>query len=159
MSTPFTSAEAQRAVELLASRPLVRLVAEIDDNGAISPRRLVGTLPDLSRHQLRSASDTARGHGLIRIAPGTGLELTEAGRELADLYDAMARWARRHAVPAPVCEFSSRIRCVLGLLAPSLTTERADGAEAGLARLRTLLIQWLADNPQVARMSGPELVA
>ncbi|MFF7947911.1 hypothetical protein [Streptomyces griseorubiginosus] len=79
--------------------------------------------------------------------------------ELADLYDAMARWARRHAVPAPVCEFSSRIRHVLALLASSLTTERADGAEAGLARLRTLLIQWLADNPQVARVSEPEPVA
>lgn len=159
MSTPFTSAEAQRAVALLASRPLVRLVTEIDDNGAIPPRRLAGTLPDLSTHQLRSASDTARAHGLIRIAPGTGLELTEAGMELTELYDAMARWARRHAVPAPVCEFSSRIRHVLALLAPSLITERADGAEAGLARLRTLLIQWLADNVQVARVSEPEPVA
>ncbi|MGA5191420.1 regulator [Streptomyces griseoincarnatus] len=159
MSTPFTSAEAQRAVELLASRPLVRLVTEIDDNGAIPPRRLTGTLPDLSTHQLRSASDTARAHGLIRVAPGTGLELTEAGMELAGLYDAMARWARRHAVPAPVCEFSSRIRHVLALLAPSLITEPADGAEAGLARLRTLLIQWLADNLQVARESEPEPVA
>ncbi|WP_033313675.1 regulator [Streptomyces iakyrus] len=159
MSTPFTSAEAQRAVELLASRPLVRLVTEIDDNGAIPPRRLAGTLPDLPTHQLRSASDTARAHGLIRIAPGIGLELTEAGMELAGLYDAMARWARRHAVPAPVCAFSSRIRHVLALLSPSLTTERADGAEAGLARLRTLLIQWLADNLQVARVSEPEPVA
>ncbi|MEU1187034.1 regulator [Streptomyces sp. NPDC005859] len=159
MSTPFTSAEAKRAVELLASRPLVRLVTEIDDNGAIPPRRLAGTLPDLSTHQLCSASDTARTHGLIRIAPGTGLELTEAGMELAGLYDAMARWARRHTVPAPVCEFSSRIRHVLTLLAPSLITERADGAEAGLARLRTLLIQWLADNLQVARVSEPEPVA
>ncbi|MFC7841622.1 regulator [Streptomyces sp. NPDC057382] len=159
MSTPFTSAEAQRAVELLASRPLVRLVTEIDDNGAIPPRRLAGTLPDLSTHHLRSASDTARAHGLIRIAPGTGLELTEAGMELAGLYDAIARWARRHTVPAPVCEFSSRIRHVLALLAPSLITERADGAEAGLARLRTLLIQWLADNLQVARVSEGEPVA
>ncbi|WP_406495197.1 regulator [Streptomyces sp. NBC_01604] len=158
MSTPFTSAEAQRAVELLASRPMVRLVTEIDDNGAIPPRRLAGTLPDLSTHQLRSASDTARAHGLIRIAPGTGLELTEAGMELAGLYDEMARWARRHSVPAPVCEFSSRIRHVLALLAPSLT-ERADGAEVGLARFRTLLIQWLADNLQVARVSEPEPVA
>lgn len=158
MSTPFTSAEAQRAVELLASRPLVRLVTEIDDNGAIPPRRLAGTLSDLSTHQLRSASDTARAHGLIRIAPGTGLELTEAGMELAGLYDAMARWARRHSVPAPVCEFSSRIRHVLALLAPSLT-ERADGAEVCLDRFRTLLIQWLADNLQVARLSEPEPVA
>ncbi|MFD9151738.1 regulator [Streptomyces diastaticus] len=159
MSTPFTPAKAQRAVELLASRPLVRLVTEIDDNGAIPPRRLAGTLPDLSTPQLRSASDMARTHGLIRIAPGTGLELTEAGTELASLYDAMARWARRHAVPAPACEFSSRIRHVLALLAPSLITERADGADAGLARLRTLLIQWLADNLQVTRVSEPEPVA
>ncbi|WP_405884383.1 regulator [Streptomyces sp. NBC_01384] len=159
MNTPFTSAEAQRAVEVLASRPLVRLITEIDDNGAIPPRRLASTLPDLSTHQLRSASDTARAHGLVRIAPGAGLELTAAGMELADLYDAMARWARRHAVPAPVCEFSGRIRCVLDLLVPSLTTERADGAEAALARLRTLLIQWLADNLQVARVSEPEPVA
>ncbi|MEV7064327.1 regulator [Streptomyces collinus] len=159
MSTPFTSAEAQRAVALLASRPLVRLVTEIDDNGAIPPRRLANTLPDLSTHQLRSASHTARAHGLIRISPGTGLELTEAGMELAGLYDAMARWARRHADPVPVCEFSSRIRYVLALLAPSLITERADGAEAGLARLRTLLIQWLADNLQMARVTEPEPIA
>ncbi|MFK0288458.1 regulator [Streptomyces sp. NPDC090499] len=167
MTTAMTSAEALRAVELLASRPLVRLVTEIDDNGAIPPRRLAPTLPDLSTHQVRSASDTARAHGLILITPGAGLELTPAGTELADLYDAMARWARRHAVPAPVCEFSSRIRHVLGLLAPSLTGEYVDNPspldggedEAGLARPRMLLIRWLADNPQAARVSEPEPVA
>ncbi|MFH8706508.1 regulator [Streptomyces rubrogriseus] len=167
MSTLYSSAEVHRAVELLASRPLVRLVTEIDDNGAIPPRRLAGILPDLSTHQLRSASDTARAYGLVRVAPGGGLQLTDDGMELADLCDAMARWARRHAVPDPICEFSSRIRHVLDLLAPSLTAERADapspligdGAEAGLARPRTLLIQWLADNPQVATVSEPEPVA
>ncbi|MFG3323473.1 regulator [Streptomyces sp. NPDC048171] len=162
MSTSFTPAEARHAVDLLASRPLIRLVTEIDDNGAIPPRRLAGTLPDLSAHQLRSASDTARAHGLVRVAPGTGLELTDAGTELADLYDALARWARRHSVPAAVCEFSGRVRHVLGLLAPSLTPENADRpgplpavrpigmeGEAELVRVRTLLIQWLAGNPQV----------
>ncbi|MET8721400.1 regulator [Streptomyces misionensis] len=159
MNTAFTSAEAQRAVEVLASRPLVRLITEIDDNGAIPPRRLAGTLPDLSAHQLRSASDTARAHGLVRSAPGAALELTAAGTELADLYDVMARWARRHALPAPVCEFSGRIQYVLDLLAPSLTTDCADRGEADLARLRTLLIQWLAGNLQVARVPEPELAA
>ncbi len=172
MTTLFTTAEVRTALELLASRSLIRLVTEIDDNGAILPRRLAGTLPDLSTHQLRSASDTACAHGLVRVAPGAGLELTEPGAELADLYDAVARWARRHAVPAPVCEFSSRIRHVLDLLAPSLTTEGADGlsplsaarltsagAEADLARPRTLLLQWLAGNPQVIRVSEPEPVA
>ncbi|MEU0651465.1 regulator [Streptomyces albogriseolus] len=171
MSTSFTPAEISHAIELLTSRSLIRLVTEIDDNGAIPPRRLAGTLPDLSTHHLRSASDTARAHGLVRVAPGTGLELTDSGTQLAELYDAVARWARRHAVPAPVCEFSSRIRHVLGLLAPSLTPGNADRpaplpdvrpvsaeAEEGLACARTLLIQWLADNPQVAR-AEPERAA
>ncbi|WP_432012665.1 regulator [Streptomyces cucumeris] len=172
MSTPFPPAEARHTAELLALRSLIRLVTEIDDNGAIPPRRLAATLPDLSTHQLRSVSDTARAHGLVRIAPGAGLELTDIGMELADLYDAMARWARRHAVPAPVCEFSSRIRHVLDIVAPALATESADGlsrpsavrlnsaeAEADLARPRTLLIQWLADNSQVVTVSEPEPIA
>ncbi|MCX5395611.1 regulator [Streptomyces sp. NBC_00102] len=160
MSTPLISDEAQRTVDLLASRPLVRLVTEIDDNGAIPPRRMTATLTDLSTHHLRSASDTARAYGLIRIAPGAGLELTQAGLELVDLYDAMAHWARGHAVPAPVCAFTSRIRAVLGLLAPSLATgAHVAGADEGLARLRSLLIQWLADNPQVARAAEPEQAA
>ncbi|MFD5256871.1 regulator [Streptomyces bobili] len=172
MTTSFTSAEVRNAVELLSSRSLIRLVTEIDDNGAIPPRRLAGTLPDLSAHQLRRAAEAARAHGLVRTAPGAGLELTDSGSELADLYDAAACWARRHAFPAPVCEFSSRIRHVLDLLAPSLATERADGlpqpsaarlpsdeAEADLARPRALLIQWLAGNPQVTRVSEPEPVA
>ncbi|WP_326746042.1 regulator [Streptomyces sp. NBC_00121] len=171
MTTRFTSAEVRRAVELLASRSVIRLVTEIDDNGAIPPRRLAGTLPDLSSHQLRRAAEAARAYGLVRTAPGSGLELAYAGAELADLYDAAARWARRHAYPAPVCEFSSRIRHVLDLLAPSLAPERADGlsprsaahlpsadAEADLARPRALLIQWLASNPQATRVSEPEPV-
>ncbi|MFJ3019471.1 regulator [Streptomyces tendae] len=162
MSTSFTPAAARHAVDLLASRPVIRLVTEIDDNGAIPPRRLAGTLPDLSAHQLRSASDTARAHGLVLLASGAGLELTDSGTELADLYDALARWARRHSVPAAVCDFSSRVRHALGLLAPSLTPENADRpgplvdvhpigmeGEAELVRARTLLIQWLAGNPQV----------
>lgn len=172
MTTLFTSAEVHRAVELLTSRPLIRLITEIDDNGAIPPRRLAGTLPDLSSHQLRLASGAARTRGLVRTAPGSGLELTHAGAELADLYDAAARWSRQHAYPAPVCEFSSRIRHVLDLLAPSLAPERADDssprstaglpsdeAEADLARPRALLIQWLVGNPQVTRVFEPELVA
>ncbi|MFJ5281671.1 MULTISPECIES: regulator [Streptomyces] len=171
MSTLFTPVEAHRAIEVLASRSMIRLITEIDDNGAIPPRRLAGTLPDLSAHQLRSTCEAARAHGLVRVAPGAGLELTDSGMELADLYDALARWARRHSLPAAVCEFSSRIRHVLGLLAPSLTTALTDRpgplpdahpisaeAEAGLARVRTLLIQWLAGNLQVAR-AEPERAA
>ncbi|MFF7290785.1 regulator [Streptomyces griseorubiginosus] len=171
MTTPFTTAEVRNAVELLASRSLIRLVTEIDDNGPIPPRRLAGTLPDLSSHQLRRATETARAHGLVRVTPGAGLELTESGSALADLYDAAARWGRRHAYPSTVCEFGSRIRHVLDLLAPSLATERSDGlprpsaplppsdeAKVGLARTRALLIQWLAGNPRVTRVPEPEPV-
>jgi hypothetical protein len=171
MTDPFTPDEVRNVVDLLAARSLIRLVTEIDDNGAIPPRRLANTLPDLSSHQQRRATDVARAHGLVRMVPGTGLELTAAGGELADLYDAAARWARHHACPAPVCEFSSRIRHVLDLLAPSLATQDAEGRpwpsaallpsnEADLARPRALLIAWLAGNPQViTRVLDPEPVA
>ncbi|MET9832827.1 regulator [Streptomyces sp. NPDC006385] len=172
MTTLFTPAEVRNAIELLASRSLIRLVTEIDDNGAIPPRGLAGTLPDLDSHQLRRASETARACGLVRVAPGAGLELTEAGSELADLYDAAARWARRHAYPAPVCAFSTRIRHVLDLLVLSIPIEGTDGlsrrsaarlpsdeAEADLARPRALLIQWLAGNPRITGVSEPEPAA
>ncbi|MEU4173728.1 regulator [Streptomyces sp. NPDC026589] len=170
MTALFAPAEVRSAVDLLAARSMVRLVTEIDDNGAIPPRRLVNTLPDLSSHQQRSATEAARAHGLIRTEPGTGLELTESGVELADLYDVLARWARLHAYPTPVCEFSSRIRHVLDLLAPSLAAQDAEGrpwpsaallpsTEADLARPRALLIEWLAGNPQVTRVPDPEPVA
>lgn len=169
----FTSTEVRNAVGLLASRSLARLVAEIDDNGAIPARRLAATFPDLSTHQLRRATESARAHDLVRTASGTGLELTESGLELADLYDAAARWGRRHSYPAPVCEFSSRICNVLDLFALSLATERTDsvsqpsvarppGADAdqdGLVHPRALLIQWLSSNPQFTRASRFESVA
>ncbi|PKT72298.1 regulator [Streptomyces populi] len=172
MTTLFTTAEVRNAVELLASRSLIRLVTEIDDNGAIPPRRLAATLPDLASHELRRATETARTHGLVRTAPGMGLVLTDSGSELADLYDAAARWSRRHAYPSRVCEFSNRVRHVLDLLTSSLAAESADSlvrlsaarlpsaeAEEGLARPRTLLIRWLTGNPQVTRLSVPEPVA
>ncbi|MFF5273787.1 regulator [Streptomyces sp. NPDC000133] len=170
MTALFTPAEICNAVDLLSARSLVRLVTEIDDNGAIPPRRLASTLPDLSSHQQRSATEAARTHGLLRTTPGTGMELTYSGTELADLYDALARWARYHAYPAPVCEFSSRIRHVLDLLAPSLAAQDTEGrprpsaallpsTEADLAHPRALLIAWLAGNPQVTRAPDPEPVA
>ncbi|AXG80782.1 regulator [Streptomyces paludis] len=168
MTTRFTTAEVRNATELLASRSLIRLITEIDDNGAIPPQRLTATFTDLSSHQLRRATETARTHGLVRNTPGTGLELTHAGSELADLYDATARWSRRHAYPAPVCEFSNRVRHVLGLLTPSLAAESTDiparlsttrlssvEAEADLAHPRALLLHWLAGNPQLVSEPVP----
>ncbi|MFF7337330.1 regulator [Streptomyces sp. NPDC008163] len=168
-TTVLTPAEVRQAVDLLASRSLIRLVSEIDDNGAIPPRRLAGTLTDLSTHHLRRAIELARAHGLIRIVSGSGLELTALGSELADLYDAVARWDRYH-YPAPVA-FADRVRHVLDLVVPSLMPDRSDDlsgryaeslpsaeAEADLARPRALLLQWLADNPQ-ATVPEPGMVA
>ncbi|MCA1221967.1 regulator [Streptomyces sp. 8L] len=169
MTTLLTPAEARTAVELLASRPLIRLITEIDDNGPIPPRRLASTLPDLSAHQLRRAGEAARTYHLVQAEPGANLELTASGAELADLYDATARWSRHHAYPAAVSEFSTRIGHVLDLLAPSLTNRHTDGlprpaapllpsgeAELELARPRSLLLQWLAANPQVTQVPEAE---
>lgn len=172
MTASFTPAELRNALALLSSPGLIRLITEIDDNGPIPPRRLAGTLPDLSAHHLRRTIHVARVHGLVRVAPGVGLVLTEAGSELADFYDATARWARRHAYPARVCDFTTRLQQSLSLLAPGLLTDRADGsprpagedtpsteAETDLDHPRALLVQWLDANPQVTVLLEPELVA
>ncbi|MEU3963252.1 regulator [Streptomyces buecherae] len=169
MTTFLPLTDVRTTTELLASRPVIRLVTEIDDNGAIPARGLAATFPDLAWHHLRRAIELARTHRLVRTAPGGSLELTLAGVGLADLYDTYACWSRHHASPATACDFSARIRHVLDLLTPSLTTERAEGpssamrlpsaeGEADLARLRTLLLQWLADNPR-AQVSEHALVA
>ncbi|MEW2550350.1 regulator [Streptomyces zhihengii] len=172
MTTLFTAAELHKATMLLASPPLVRLITEIDDNGAIPPRRLAGIIPDISTHHLRLAVETARAHDLVRSVPGVGLELPETGSVLADVYDATARWARRHAYPDPVCDFGSRVRHTFDLLASALGTGQADGCpspanqpvvgsepDTDLDRLRALLLQWLTSNPQVTELPEPEPIA
>lgn len=169
-TTVLTPAGVRQAVDLLASPSLIRLVSEIDDNGAIPPRRLASTLTDLSTHHLRRATELARAHGLLRIASSSGLELSNAGSELADLYDAFARWDRHH-YPALVCAFTDRVRRVFDLAVPSLMAVCSDDvsgryaeqppsaeAEADLGRLRALLLQWLADNPQ-ATVPEPGMAA
>ncbi|MYS36733.1 hypothetical protein K388_02741 [Streptomyces sp. KhCrAH-43] len=166
-TTALTPAGVRQAVDLLASRSLIRLVSEIDDNGAILPRRLTNTLTDLSTHHLRRTTELARAHGLIRIVSGSGLELTYSGTALADLYDAFARWDRHH-YPAPVCAFTGRVRRVFDLAVPplmSVCSEDLSGryaerlpsteVEAELGRPRALLLQWLADNPQATEVPEP----
>jgi DNA-binding HxlR family transcriptional regulator len=172
MTASFTPDELRNAFALLSSPGLIRLITEIDDNGPIPPKRLAGTLPDLSAHHLRRTTYVARVHGLVRVAPGVGLALTEAGSELADFYDATARWARRHAYPTRVCDFTTRLQHSLSLLAPAFLASRADGfqgpasedmpcAEAAtdLDHPRALLVQWLNANPQVTVLLEPEPVA
>ena len=172
MTATFTSAELRSAFTLLSSSALIRLITEIDDNGAIPPRRLAGTFPDLPPHNLRRITEAARAHGLVRVAPGFGLDLSESGSELADFYDATARWARHHDYPTRICDFTSRIQHTLDLLAPSLISDQADGshrpevadlpsaeAEVDLARSRALLVQWLTANPQITLLPEPGHVA
>ncbi|MGX1851164.1 hypothetical protein [Streptomyces sp. NPDC055299] len=160
----------QDASSALSYPALIRLVTEIDDNGPIPPRRLADTLADLTQHCLRRATDMARSLGLVHLRPGGRLGLTTYGLELADLYDATARWARRHAYPSAVSDFTSRIQSTLALLAatPALTAEgdscgpttdsqlSAD-ALADLTRARDLLDQWLVSNQAVR--GAPETAA
>ncbi|MEU7148708.1 hypothetical protein AB0B15_11815 [Streptomyces sp. NPDC045456] len=149
---------------------MIRLVAEIDDNGPVPPRGMARTFADLSVHQLRQSTDVARALGLVRGRPGAGLGLTAAGAELADVYDACARWARRHAYPTKVSDFTSRVQHALSLLADTSHHEtvgrprRGDQlpraqADAELVRPRDLLRQWLEAYPQAVRLAAPEPAA
>ncbi|OIJ91651.1 hypothetical protein [Streptomyces colonosanans] len=170
--TTLTQTGVRHACTVLSTPALIRLVTEIDDNGPIPPRGLTGTLANLPVPQLRQAVEQARALGLIHHRPGAGLCLTASGSDLADVYDAMARWARHHCVPAPVCNFTSRVRHTLSLLTVPLAvasqgvTEGSGsaplaGAEADedLATPRGLLHQWLHANPQLVQGVEDELAA
>ncbi|MDT0382303.1 regulator [Streptomyces sp. DSM 42041] len=128
----------------LSSPELVRLVTEIDDNGTVPQRGLASALPDLTPHQIRKATEQADLLGLLDRCED-GLALSTAGRELADLYDVAARWARRHDVPDRTCNFTSRIRHTFTHL-----TEQAAGdhfsrtaSGHGLDRLYQELANWV----------------
>ncbi|MCM2579705.1 hypothetical protein [Streptomyces meridianus] len=164
MNPSPSTAGIRHACTVLSSPALIRLITEIDDNGPIPSRGLARTLADLPSHHLRQSIDLARDLDLVHLRPGTGLGLTRSGAELSDVYDAMARWARRHSYPAPVSDFNRRIQHTLALLteAPTFAFEGSPRAPtagallpsaeaaADLARLRDLLIQWLDANPQAA---------
>ncbi|WSQ12926.1 hypothetical protein OG604_37030 [Streptomyces sp. NBC_01231] len=127
----------------LSSASLIRLVSEIDDHGAIPPRALARTLTDLTAHHLRQATEQADALGLLDRSR-TSLGLTTVGQDLADLYDATARWARRHNYPLPLCHFAGRIRHTFALLAePTADSIASDSdAEAELGHVRRLLAEW-----------------
>ncbi|MFE0187979.1 hypothetical protein [Streptomyces sp. NPDC058989] len=164
MNTSSYTADVRHVCTVLSSQPLIRLITEIDDNGPVPPRGLAGTLSDLTPHHIRQAADLARDLGLVHVRPGVGLALTTSGSELADVYDATARWSRRHAYPAPVADFTSRIQHTFALLAQTHASAADDGphypetdrlpsaqAVADLARLCDLLSQWLHANWQAAQ--------
>ncbi|MFE5957977.1 regulator [Streptomyces rubiginosohelvolus] len=170
MTTSSTTSHGLRAaVDFLSSPALIRLITEIDDNGPIPPRKLASTLPDLSTHHLRQINHLARVHDLVRAAPGAGLELTTSGTELADFYDAIARWARNHAYPTRVSDFTSRIRHTLSLVESLPVANPAGGStrrpDVELADTeddveptgpRALLLQWLDAHPQITALHEPD---
>lgn len=171
MTTP-TTADVQHACTVLSSPALIRLITEIDDAGPIPPRALTRTLADVPAHHLRQATGQARALGLVHVQPGTGLALTASGSHVADLYDATARWARRHARPAPVSDFTSRIQHTLALLAQTSSTRVAESgprpADApgprpedatDLDRPHDLLVQWLRSCPQITQLAAYEPAA
>lgn len=144
MTTIPSGRQAQRVSTVLSSPGLIRLVSEIDDHGAIPERGLARTLSDLSTHQIRQATEQARVLGLLDRSH-TGLELSAAGQELADVYDATARWARRHNRPSRFGDFAGRIRHTVALLhEPAPTEGSADNEpDAELAHVRRLLTEWI----------------
>lgn len=174
MTTPSLT-DIRRAVTALSEPALIRLITEIDDNGPIPPRSTGRIFPDFTPQQIRHATERAHALGLIHTRVGGGLGLTESGVHLAEVYDVTARWARRHAYPAPTGDFAGRIRHTFALLTEppvhaALTAEpfpRRTGAgttesevvEPGLAGPWRLLMQWMRANPQAAGFAAGELAA
>ncbi|WP_405734936.1 regulator [Streptomyces sp. NBC_01537] len=177
MNRPETLSVEQltRAVGVLSHRGLIRLVSEIDDNGPIPRLMLTRTFPDLTPHQISHGLATARAHGLLRAGQHAGApchQLTEAGTELAEVYEVATRWARAHHFPARDGDFLTRVQATLTLLtqAPvlaALTGEAHDTVATGAAQrvmdgllpdteaviaLRrpwTALSQWINSNPSI----------
>ena len=170
--TSLSQTDVRRSCTMLSATGLIRLITEIDDNGPIPGRALTRTLTGIPDTQRRQAVFQARALGLVRHRPGVGLDLTPAGAELADIYDAMARWARHHSFPAPVCDFTSRVQHTLALvtapiaLVPENTNEGSGGAPSAcaasagdLAGPRDLLHQWLCAHQRPDQDVDDELAA
>ncbi|MEV8426466.1 hypothetical protein [Streptomyces niveus] len=173
MTPSIADEQVRRVCTTLSEAALIRLITEIDDNGPIPPRSSGRIFPDLAPHQIRRATERAHALGLIHTRVGGGLGLTQSGVLLAEVYDVTARWARRHAYPAPTGDFPSRVRHTFALMSEvrvhaALTADpRRTGAgtpesevvEPGLAGPWRLLMQWMRANPQAAGFAAGELAA
>ncbi|MFP8959184.1 hypothetical protein ACLIYP_01230 [Streptomyces nanhaiensis] len=131
----------------LSCAALIRLVGEIDDHGAIPARGLARILADLSADRIRQAVEQADSLGVLARTPGT-VGLSAAGRDLADVYDATARWARRHNHPAAHCDFADRIRSTFALLGmPTADAwDPESEREAELGRIERLVAEWVRNH-------------
>ncbi|MFI6289363.1 hypothetical protein ACIBCM_32240 [Streptomyces sp. NPDC051018] len=141
-----------RTAALLSHPGLIRLITEIDDHGPV-PTALVRAFPDLPRHQLRHARDTARDLGLINTDHHT-YRLTDRGTDLAELYDQAARWARAHDYPARDSSFVTRVQSTLDYLAQ--IARNGETAASGTGPLLDALLRLARTNPCSATPSLPE---
>ncbi|GGZ79922.1 hypothetical protein [Streptomyces bluensis] len=160
-----------RVVSALSLPALIRLVSEIDDNGPISHRRgsLQSAFGDLTVNQLRYAIDVARDLGLVHADPQapTRYRLSEAGEDLAGVYDVAARWARTHQYPSPTSDFVTRVQHTLKLLTqPTAVLRDADrtghcvsDTDADVALIpeaaKAALAEWLQTHPHILRSTVP----
>lgn len=132
-----------RTAELLSHPGLIRLITEIDDHGPV-PTILARAFPDLPRHQIRHARDTARDLDLIHTDHHT-YRLTDRGTDLADLYDQAARWARARNLPARDSSFVTRVQATLGHLSQAARDGETTASDPG--HLLDALLQWDRANP------------
>ncbi|WP_329343720.1 hypothetical protein OG252_45415 [Streptomyces sp. NBC_01352] len=147
---PTSALRERRAIRTLSLPGLIRLITEIDDNGPISRQRgsLQGALGDLTTGQLRHAIDAARDLGLIH-ARGHALaryQLTASGKDLAEVYDTAARWARGHQLPSRTSDFVARVQHTLQIHEGG---PKHTGAATKPSVPRAALSEWLTAYPRV----------
>ncbi|AZK97065.1 MULTISPECIES: hypothetical protein [Streptomyces] len=146
-----------RTVAVLSDPGLIRLITEIDDHGPVPRAGLARTFPDLPRHELLRARDTARDLGLISTGSGAGhgaYKLAGRGADLAELYDRAARWARARDLPARDSSFVTRVRTTLDHL--TRPGHHNETAASGAGHLLDALLGWTAVTPGVAHRILPE---
>ncbi|MEU8954935.1 hypothetical protein AB0C93_11590 [Streptomyces sp. NPDC048518] len=149
----------RQAIRVLSLPGLIRLVSEIADNGPINRRRgsLQAAFGDLTVNQLGHAVDRARDFGLVYGDEHERVRyrLTGCGEDLADVYDAAARWARTHQFPTEASDFVTRVQHTLTLLGQGPALAR------GVARLGNagglLLPGGVVLSPQaISDLNGPQ---
>ncbi|WP_406186181.1 hypothetical protein [Streptomyces sp. NBC_01006] len=142
----FSDTAALARVTAALSHPgLVRIISDIDDNGPLQRHLLSRTFTGLSRQQLRHATASGRALRLLRAGTHAGnpaLVLTPAGKELADVYDTAARWARTHHYPCDVSDFVARVQATLTLLGEYDGTAGDEAPHAPQAAL----VSWIRDH-------------
>lgn len=120
MSTPRPAADAVSAAAMLSLRWTTRIISEIDDNGPIPHGAAQATFPDIPADSLQHGLRTLRQRGLLQVRErredDSPVELTQAGQDLGDVYEAFSRWARRHHYPTSQSDFVTRVEATLYLL-------------------------------------------